>query len=130
MLFKASKARLDALKELQMPLSNRLIAAPPYPVEQALKRLGRDLRTARRRRRLTIAEVAEKIGTGVRAVADAEHGKPSSSIATYAALLWVFDLLGGLEAVADPRRDAEGEALSVLREPSRVRQKRGLDNDF
>src|SRR5690349_11943699 len=113
-----------------MPLTNSLIAAPPFPVEQALKRLGRDLRTARKRRRLTIAEVAQKIGTGVRAVADAERGKPSSSIATYAALLWVFDLLGGLESLANPAYDPEGVALSVAREPTRVRRKRGLDNDF
>jgi len=113
-----------------MPLTNDLLTAPPYHIETALKRLGRDLRTARTRRRLTIAEVAEKIGTGVRAVADAERGKPSASIATYAALLWAFDLLAGMESAADPARDSEGQALALAREPSRVRHKRGLDNDF
>ena len=42
-------------------------------VEQALKTLGANIRTARLRRNLTIGEMAEKIGTGERAVADAEH---------------------------------------------------------
>jgi transcriptional regulator with XRE-family HTH domain len=37
-------------------------------VEQALKRLGANLRTARLRRNLTLRAVAEKIGTGARAV--------------------------------------------------------------
>ena len=52
---------------------NLLTTAPPYEIEQAIKRLGANLRTARLRRNLTIAEVAERIGTGVRPVADAER---------------------------------------------------------
>ena len=57
---------------------NQLMQAPPYPVEQALTRLGENLRTARIRRNFTIDEVAQKIGTGRRAVMDAEKGKPST----------------------------------------------------
>ena len=45
---------------------NMLLDAQPYPVEQALQKLGRNLRTARLRRDLTIHEAAEKIGTGKR----------------------------------------------------------------
>lgn len=41
-----------------------LLSAPPYEVETALKRLGADLRTARLRRNITLAEVAERIGAG------------------------------------------------------------------
>jgi hypothetical protein len=48
-----------------MTAKNTLIQAPPYPVEQAIKRLGANLRTARLRRNLTIEEVGEKIGTGL-----------------------------------------------------------------
>ena len=67
-----------------MTTRNKLSTAPPYAVEQTLQRLGANLRTARLRRNLTLAEIAEKIGTGVRAVADAERGKPSTGIAVYA----------------------------------------------
>lgn len=112
-----------------MPTKNNLLVAPPYPVEQALGRLGANLRTARIRRRLTVAEVAAKIGTGVRAVYDAERGKPSASIATYAALLWTFGLLSDFEVLADPARDAEGQTLALARERSRVRRSEP-DNDF
>ena len=76
-----------------MTARNKLLTAPPYAVEQTLKRLGANLRTARLRRNLTIDDMAEKIGTGVRAVADAEQGKPSTGIAVYAAMLWALDLL-------------------------------------
>ena len=43
-----------------MTARNKLLAAPPYLVEQTLERLGANLRTARLRRHLTIEDVAEK----------------------------------------------------------------------
>ncbi len=113
-----------------MTARNLLIAAPPYPVEQAIKRLGSNLRTARLRRNLTIEAVAQKIGTGPRAVADAEKGKPSTGIAVYAALLWAYDLLGPFSELADPAKDEEGLALSASRERARARDKEELDSDF
>lgn len=109
---------------------NTLQAAPPYLVDQALKRLGADLRTARLRRNLTIASVAQKIGTGPRAVMDAEKGKPSTGIAVYAALLWAYGLLEQLAAVADPTRDEHGKTLAFARERTRARATDELDSDF
>lgn len=113
-----------------MARKNKLLEAPPYAVEQALKRLGANLRTARLRRNLTIQNMAAKIGTGVRAIADAEKGKPSAAIGTYAALLWVVDLLTQLEDVADPTKDKEGTALSLINGRKRARLAGYLDNDF
>lgn len=55
-----------------MTARNLLASAPPYEVETAVKRLGGNLRRARLRRNITIAEVTGKIGTGLRAVMDAE----------------------------------------------------------
>ena len=108
---------------------NQLLQTPPYPVAQALIRLGENLRTARIRRRFTIDEVAQKIGTGRRAVMDAENAKPSTGIAVYAALLWVYDLLPPLTDVANPANDEQGLILASAREKTRVR-KIDLDNDF
>lgn len=113
-----------------MVARNPLLSAPPFAIEKVLKKLGTNLRTARMRRRLTLKEVALKIGVGVRAVADAEKGKPSTSIAVYAALLWAFDLLEGIERLADPAQDAEGQTLALSREGKRVRADKGLNNDF
>jgi transcriptional regulator with XRE-family HTH domain len=113
-----------------MANTNKLIEAPPYAVEQAIKRLGESLRTARIRRRYTIEEVAQKIGTGVRAVMDAEKGKPSTGIGVYVALLWAYDLLQPFEDVANPAKDELGLAREAARAPFRVRNAGGLDNDF
>jgi DNA-binding XRE family transcriptional regulator len=109
---------------------NRLLQAPPYPVEQALTRLGEDLRIARIRRNFTIDEVAQKIGTGRRAVMDAEKGKASTGVAVYLALLWVYDLLSQLNDVANPAKDEQGLTLAAAKGKTRARKSAGLDNDF
>src|SRR5882672_3833057 len=109
---------------------NSLLGAPPYQVEQTLKKLGRDLRTARLRRKLTAQEAAQKIGTSRFAVADAERGKASTGVAVYAALLWAYGLIDRLGDLADPGNDEEGARLSLGREPVRARHRRTLSNDF
>jgi transcriptional regulator with XRE-family HTH domain len=109
---------------------NALLGAPPYEVERAVKKLGADLRTARLRRNLTAEEVAQRIGTSRFAVADAERGKPSTSVAVYAALLWVYGLAGRLADAADPGGDEEGARLALLRTPLRARQRKTLGDDF
>jgi transcriptional regulator with XRE-family HTH domain len=109
---------------------NRLQKAPPYPVEKALKRLGANLRAARIRRNITVEDAAERIGTGPRAVMEAEKGKPSTGIVVYAGLLWLYDLLQPLEDLADPLTDEEGISLQSASSRARARRSGGLDNDF
>ena len=113
-----------------MAARNKLLSALPYPVEQGLKRLSENLRKARIRRSLTVENVATRIGTGPRAVMDAEKGKPSTGIAVYVALLWLYDLLPQLEELADPSTDKEGLALEAAKGRKRVRKSGGLDNEF
>ena len=104
-----------------------LFENPPHALEQHLAKLGRDLRTARVRRNLTIADVAEKIGTGVRVVADAEKGKISTGVGVYFALLWTYGLLDQISF-----HDAEGERLASFQEKSKAYVRAGgeIDNDF
>ncbi len=91
-----------------MAARNLLLASPPYEVDQSLKTLGANLRTARLRRNLSIEDVAAKIGVGRHVIADAERGKPSTGIGIYAGLLWAFGLTEQLASVADPMSDGEG----------------------
>ena len=104
-----------------------LFENPPYTLEQHLIKLGKDLRTARVRRNLTIADVAKKIGTGVRAVSDAEKGKISTGIGVYYALLWTYGLLDQVSF-----RDEEGERLASFREKKNAYTSviGAIDNDF
>lgn len=113
-----------------MATLNKLLIAPPYSVEQTLKHTGANLRIARLRRNLTIEEVAEKIGTGSRAVRDAEKGKPSTAVAVYMALLWTFDFLKEFDQIADPTKDEEGQILSLAHMRKRAGHNRKTDNNF
>lgn len=113
-----------------MAATNKLFVAPPHPVEMAVKGFGTRLRTARLRRNMTIEDVAGRIGTGPRAVRDAESGKPSTGVAVYMALLWVYGLLAPVEDLADLARDKEGLAREAAKAPARARKGGALDNDF
>lgn len=113
-----------------MPMQNALTAAPPYPVEQTIKRIGANLRIARLRRNLTLEQVAAKIGTGVRAVRAAEQGKVATGVGVYVALLWAYDLLEPAVELADPGSDTTGLAGLSETARERARHARKLDNDF
>ena len=114
-----------------MAARNRLLEALPHPVAQACQGLGANLRRARVRRGLTIADAAERIGVGPRAVMDAEKGKASTGIAVYVALLWLYDLLGPFGDLADPAVDEEGGARARAEERRRpTRRREELDDDF
>jgi|ERR1700722_12773476 transcriptional regulator with XRE-family HTH domain len=113
-----------------MAATNKLFIAPPHPVEEALTALGTNLRTARIRRKMTIENVARRIGTGPRAVMEAEKGKPSTGVAVYLALLWVYGLLTPVEDLADPTKDKEGLARDPASRRLRARRSGALDSDF
>ena len=103
---------------------------PSAAVEDALKHLGRNIRTARLRRRLRIEDVAERIGASRFTVADLEKGKPGTSAAAYLGALWALGLLDQVADLADPDRDEEGKALESARYPTGAPRRRKLDNDF
>ena len=113
-----------------MVAKNTLSTSPPYAVESALKQLGANLKTARLRRNLTLEDVSGKLGAGVRAIADAERGKPTTGVAVYVGLLWAYDLLSPMADLADPASDIEGLALADSRERARSRTANELDDDF
>jgi len=113
-----------------MANTSRITEAPPAAVEDAIRRLGRNIRTARLRRRLRIEDVANRIGASRFTVADLEKGKPGTSIAAYAGALWALGLLDQMSELADPDRDEEGKVLESARSPKEAPRRRTLDNDF
>lgn len=113
-----------------MAKTSRINEAPPAAVDDVLKRLGRNIRTARLRRKLRIEDVAERMGASRYTVADVEKGKAGTSMAAYAGALWALGLLDGMRELADPERDEEGKTLESARSPKQAPRRRKLDNDF
>lgn len=113
-----------------MPRTSKIAENPPFAVEQALRRLGDNIRTARLRRKLRLEDVAERMGISRFTLSDVEKGKPTTAVAAYLGALWALGLLDQLEEVADPDRDEEGKILERSRAPRTARTRRALDNDF
>ena len=101
---------------------------PPLPlaVKRALRKLGGDIRDARRRRRITAELLAQRAMTSHVTLAKVERGDPSVSIAVYANALFVLGMVDRLGAIADASKDEVGLALDEERLPQRVRR-RGTD---
>lgn len=113
-----------------MPRVSKIAQSPPYAVEQALTTLGRNIRIARLRRRLTRKELAERIGVSRYVMADIECGKPTTAIAAYVGALWALGLLRQMDRVAHPDQDFEGKTLEASRSPTTAPKRRALDDDF
>lgn len=100
---------------------SRITHDPPPEVLDALKRFGRYIREARRRRGLRIQDVADRLGVSRLTIAGVENGKPSTSIAVYAGALWALGLLDRFVTGDRPTPclDAEGEVLENMRHSGR-----------
>jgi transcriptional regulator with XRE-family HTH domain len=95
----------------------------PLPVARALRKLGADIRDARRRRRIPAALLAQRAMTSHVTLAKVERGNPAVSIAVYANVLFVLGMVDRLGALADASTDEVGLALEEERLPQRIRRR-------
>jgi len=101
---------------------------PSIAVRHGLRKLGQDIRDARRRRGLPAGVVAERAFTSRPTLQRVERGDASVSIGIYAAVLQSLGLLDGLSQLADPARDEVGLAMATEKLPQRVRLRRPSEN--
>jgi transcriptional regulator with XRE-family HTH domain len=102
-------------------MPRRSAHALPFPVERALRKLGSDLRDARRRRRIPTALMAERAGISRTTLNKAEKGDAGVSLGAYSSILFVLGLAERIAELADSRDDAVGLALDEERLPQRIR---------
>lgn len=97
----------------------------PLPVERAIQKLGNDISLARRRRHISQASLAERMGASLSTVRRMEKGDVRVPIHFFARALHVFDEIRSLENLLDTARDDIGLTLMDERLPKRVRSKAG-----
>lgn len=97
----------------------------PLPVERAIGKLGNDISLARRRRHISQASLAERMGASVSTVRRMEKGDIRVPIHFFARALHVFGEIKALEQLLDTARDEIGLTLMDERLPKRVRNKPG-----
>ena len=106
-----------------MPTPHR----PSVAVRRALRKLGLDIRDARRRRGLPAQIVAERAFTSRPTLRRIEAGDHTVGIGIYAAVLQALGLLDGLELLADPSRDEAGLAIASEKLPERIHLRRSRE---
>ena len=102
-----------------MPTPHR----PSAAVRRTLRKLGSDIRDARRRRKLPMTVVAERAFTSRSTLQKIEAGDSNVGIGIYASVLQALGLLEGLGSIADIGRDQVGQALASANLPRRVHLK-------
>lgn len=98
----------------------------PIPVTRALRKLGHDIKDARRRRRIAMAIVAQRASVSKPTLIRVERGDPSVSIGSYATVLFVMGMADRLADLADPKNDPVGMQLEQEKLPKRIRGARKL----
>ncbi len=99
----------------------------PLPVRRALRKLGQDIRSARLRRRLPAAVVAERASISRTTLFKLEKGEPGVSIGITGTVLFVLGLGDRFAELADVKHDEQGLALEEERLPQRIRPRRRRD---
>ena len=94
----------------------------PLPVKRALAKLGEDIKTARRRRRIPTALMAERAFVARSTLQKVERGDPSVSLGVYATVLFVLGLSERIAGLAEPAGDRLGLQLEEARLPKRIRR--------
>jgi transcriptional regulator with XRE-family HTH domain len=93
----------------------------PIPVRRALRKLGHDIRDARRRRRIPMAILAQRASISRTTLTKVETGDPGVSLGTYATVLFVLGMVERMADLADVKNDAVGLELEEEHLPERIR---------
>jgi hypothetical protein len=96
----------------------------PIPVTRALLKLGKDIKDARRRRRLPMAIVTQRASISEPTLIRIERGDPKVSMGSYATVLFVMGMADRLADLVDATNDPVGLQLEEENLPKRIRTPR------
>src|ERR1700683_2565153 len=88
--------------------TSRSSVVMPLPVRHALRKLGRDIRDARRRRRIPAAIAAQRASISRTTLVKIEKGDPGVAIGIYATVLCVLGMADRLGDLAAPKNAPAG----------------------
>ncbi len=93
----------------------------PLPVKRTLKKLGRDLQDARKRRRISQQLAAQRAGISRTTLIKIEKGDGGVSLESYAKVLFILGFIEKLADIADVVTDELGLGLETEQLPKRIR---------
>jgi hypothetical protein len=106
--------------DIKIP-KNEAASVTPIPVIRALRKLGHDIRDARRRRRIPVSILAQRASISRTTLSKIEKGDPGVSLGNYATVLFILGMVDRLAELADSKHDALGLELEEEHLPKRIR---------
>lgn len=98
----------------------------PPSVQRTLREFGRDIRIARKKRRMPVADFAERMGVSQGTLVRLEKGDPGVAVGAVAMALLALGELSRLGEILDVSRDDVGLMLDVDSLPQRIRKPKPL----
>jgi len=98
----------------------------PIQVTESLRVLGENILIARKRRKMTKKDLAERMFVSIPTLNRLEKGDPNVGIKILASALWCLGLHHQIAFVASPDSDEIGKSLEL----NRLKTSKKLDNDF
>jgi transcriptional regulator with XRE-family HTH domain len=98
-------------------------ASIPLPAVHALRKLGRDLALARRKRGISTSDMAARLFVGRNTLWRLERGDPTVALGTLMTAAFVLNLHDRLANLAAPATDDLALSLDERRLPKRIRRK-------
>lgn len=95
--------------------------ALPFPASHALRKLGRELALARRKRGISTADMCARLFVSRNTLWRLEKGDPTVAMGTLATAAFVLQFEDRLGNLAAPSTDALGLSLDEQRLPRRIR---------
>ena len=93
----------------------------PLPVKRALRKLGQDLKEARKRRRIPMQLTADRAGISRATLSKIEKGEEGVAVGAYGRVIFVLGLIDRLGELVDPTHDELGLGLEAEELPKRIR---------
>jgi hypothetical protein len=107
--------------DVKKPGKSHASLAMPVPAARAVRKLGHDIKDARRRRRIPVAIMAQRASISRTTLNKLEEGDPGVSLGSYATVLFVLGMVDRIADLADLKHDAVGLELEGEHLPQRIR---------
>lgn len=113
-----------------MSKATRSSKSLPLAVTNQLKKLAQDISLARKRRRLSMKNMAERMMVSLETVQRLEKGNPSVGIGIIATALWVLGMQQRLGNLLAPETDNIGLQEDISRLPRDFRKSKKSNDDY
>jgi predicted transcriptional regulator len=100
------------------------LSSMPLPAAHALRKLGRELAIARRKRAISVGDMASRLFVSRDTLWRLERGDPTVALGTLVTATFVLGLHDRVANLAAPARDELALSLEERRLPQRIRRSR------